>query len=359
MAILRTASGEHHARARRGFTLIELLVVIAIIALLVSILLPALAGARDAARTVVCQSNQRQVGLSIQTYATEQKEWIMGSPSTSGYSLLPPQNDQLQQTSFGYFKQQPSIFNGIAVQTWDWLGPMMAHIGQKGPNSEQPETSSGSDEAGRKLRFDWYREVLSERQCTANNITNVREYQNQHTPGKLLPYYMSTQFVSTDNRPPLGTGTTSNPSRPEDRKGYKPSLSRVGNPSQKAALYEGSRFTDESGAVTYDIARAANFGGSFADTGPWFRANRSLVRQTNNNSPAKKYAFRHGGAKANSQAVGNVIFFDGHGETLTDIEATNPDIWFPSGTVFTSILDTWSDTRSRWPTKTASGYRVP
>jgi prepilin-type N-terminal cleavage/methylation domain-containing protein len=357
MANVNTASGDRIDRVGRGFTLIELLVVIAIIALLVSILLPALSGARDAARTVVCQSNQRQLGLSIQTYATEQKEWIMGSPSTSGFSLLPPNANPGGNS--GYTKQSPAIFNGIAVQTWDWLGPMMAHIGQKGPNTEQPETSSGSDEAGRKLRFDWYRDVLSERQCTANNVTNVREYQNQHTPGKLLPYYMSTQFVSTDNTPPLGTGTTGNPSRPEDRKGYKPSLSRIGNPSQKAALYEGSRFTDESGVVTYDIARSASFGGSFADTGPWFRTNRSLVRQTNNNTPAKKYAFRHGGQKANSQAVGNIIFFDGHGETLTDIEATNPDIWFPSGTVFTSILDTWSDTRGRWPSKTAAGYRVP
>lgn len=340
---------------RRAFTLIELLVVIAIIALLVSILLPALASARDAARTLVCASGLRQMGVSLTTYGNENKEALLGSPSTSGFSLL-PQNPPPGGNA-GYTKLSPPVFNGVAVQVWDWLGPMLNHIGQVGPNTETVEASPGADEAGRKLRFDWYRDNVPLNTCSANNIKNVPEYQNQHTPGKLMPYYMTTQFTSTDNVPPLGTGTSGG--RPEDRRGYVPRLSKIGNPTQKAAIYEGSRFTDESGVVTYDIARVASFGGSFADTGPWFRANRSLVRQTNNNTPAKKYAFRHGGGKPNSIATGNIVFFDGHGQTENDLTATNPDFWFPSGTIFQSALDTWNDTRTAFPAKTAQGYRVP
>lgn len=67
----------------KGFTLIELLVVISIISLLVAILLPALAKARESARRVQCLTNVRQLGVAEHTFLVNHNDIL---PISGSYS---------------------------------------------------------------------------------------------------------------------------------------------------------------------------------------------------------------------------------------------------------------------------------
>jgi prepilin-type N-terminal cleavage/methylation domain-containing protein len=97
------AGGTPMPRSRGAFSLIELLVVIALIALLIGLLLPSLAGARESARAAICASNVRQVIVGFTTYATDFKR----IPGT--YYQGPLNLDWCGRNNASYLSQPPGM----------------------------------------------------------------------------------------------------------------------------------------------------------------------------------------------------------------------------------------------------------
>ncbi len=110
----------------RGFTLVELLVVIGIIAVLISILLPALMKARETAMRISCLSNERQIVLAATMYAQEVKIY----PNTDGSWL-----DRIKSNTpiiegigalmyWKYMSADPRVpFCPASTPTWNWRQP--------------------------------------------------------------------------------------------------------------------------------------------------------------------------------------------------------------------------------------------
>lgn len=139
-----------------GFTLIELLVVIAIIALLASLLLPALARAKESSRAVSCLNNLHQLSLASMTYSLDSKQqlpyfldWLFTKPGdlTSG-KLYPYLNskavylcptDKLKLASKALFPAAPaaSIFGGLSNHPRDYSYAMNCGVCHEGDPSKQ------------------------------------------------------------------------------------------------------------------------------------------------------------------------------------------------------------------------------
>ena len=104
---------------RMSFTLIELLVVIAIIAILASMLLPALGKSRELAKRASCMSNQRQIGQAISMYVGDNDSYL---PIPSNTSLWLTNGHLFYFNDTAYFPPYSHGPLGLLAQGWKKSG---------------------------------------------------------------------------------------------------------------------------------------------------------------------------------------------------------------------------------------------
>lgn len=203
-------------RSDKGFTLIELLLVIAIVAMLVSILLPALGKARRTARTVICESNLRMFGMGLQNYAGDAKgliasfSWQPGVMTPSDYSdnrIVP--TGALQ----AHARQAIDILRRLAGDPTLFSGSPAVNVADSvfvARNFTQLVLMDGG----------YYGERSPERACACSEDRNLIQWQRltpleaQATlgsfpigaPAAFAPYFSSYQIVPATFQDELGPG---------------------------------------------------------------------------------------------------------------------------------------------------------
>lgn len=315
---------------RFAFTLIELLVVIAIIALLIGILLPSLASARGAARAVVCQAHQRGLVTAQANYETDNKGFLVG-PNTSGSDL---------------HNGQPYTPGASSpTQDWDFISPLL------GDSMGFP-----SDQLSK------FQEIcMSKLRCPENNVRYTKRYSGSTLPMEaqgLQPFTLSYltpvyfQLYPTNITRMGGRLVESLPAGEPITlpSGYSPRSDLVGTlASKKVMAFEGARYWDpslNSGAGGFDYSTDTNGTGlvgtpqgNFLSRGSAFQGSgenylRTVLDGFKPSAILKQTSLRH------SQKM-NAAMFDGHVETLNNLQSADPSYFAPSRSKLKTPTQCW------------------
>jgi prepilin-type N-terminal cleavage/methylation domain-containing protein len=347
-------------KRRSAFTLVELLVVIGIIALLISILLPSLSKARKAAAVIKCASQMHSLGLGMLIYASQNHDWILGSPNTTG-----------APTTYS------NTYSPGINQIWDWESPMLDTLGIKIPYPSNDGSDSGQSNA--QARWDRVNYELNSPMftCPLNQVVTTLYNPSTAFPGVTLPtvvpymsYTTGIMFMVNGVTPTQAAANSSFTTQGDQYAwppvGYSPKITQIGVSSQKIFIAEGARYLNSFPAdFNMDFSWGSSNGGNYADNGAddsySYGMTRSGVPLNGGTTPdARALWARHGNIVPNGPGDSfrfAACFYDGHVENLGDLQGSNPIFWAPKGTTYIST-ELYNDVKKAFHL-TPGNYTVP
>jgi len=297
------------------------------IALLLAILLPSLSGAREQARSIACRSKLGQLARAEREYATDNADWIPGSPWTTGFGLM---------------NSNSLVVTEPLIEWLDYMTPLRIVmygpkvLPPKGPTMQDAllgEATKGifacpsNDETMRfepfmGARLSTHQELPAVSYMTMNSLMRAG-------PGK---HSEALQYPGVRERWQVAQSASWDVVVPAD---YMPRHGKLGRESMKVWLADGTRFYDPiEDRLTFTTHY--RLGKGMVSATPPSTAGGDEGREYN---MARHLSYRHG--KNNRM---NAAFFDGHADEMQvnfrGIEpeeggyagqAVHPKWYYPSG----------------------------